>query len=158
MEKQDPQAFIHRAQQYEKGKGGFEQSGLKSLECQIKAAELGSADAFCGVALTCLRLDPKASLGLLQGLLEISAKKGCLLARDYLGKLESMAGNFDAATKHWKVAAQAGSQKSLDELMKVYQHGLMGKEELAAVLRSFQASNDAMKSKARDEFLRAKAE
>ena len=90
--------------------------------------------------------------------LEVSAKKGFYGAHEYLGKIEETRGNINTAIKHWKVAANAGSQDSLDMLMKAFKSKNFPKEDLAQVLRAFQASNEKTKSDARDEYLRAQAE
>ena len=50
-----------------------------------------------------------------------------------------------------KVAAGAGDQSAMNDLMKFYKLGLLPKEALDQSLRAFQASNDAMKSKDRDD-------
>ena len=52
--------------------------------------------------------------------------------------------------KHFKVAASAGDQVSMDHLMQMYRDKLLTKEELAQTLREFQTSNDATKSNVRD--------
>ena len=66
---------------------------------------------------------------------------------------EDKYGRTEVAIKHWKLAASAGSQKSLDELMKKYREGLLKKDELTQVLRDFKTSSDSMKSHERDEAL-----
>ena len=64
--------------------------------------------------------------------------------------MEAASGNVNTAIKHWKVAACAGSQDSVDRLMNAFKNNHFPKEELALVLRAFQASNDEVKSEARD--------
>ena len=86
--------------------------------------------------------------------LEIACKKGDVHFRESLAKWgEDKYGRTEIAIKHWKLAASAGSQKSLDELMKKYREGLLKKDELTQVLRDFKTSSDSMKSHERDEAL-----
>lgn len=59
--------------------------------------------------------------------------------------------------EHRKVAASAGCQRSMDTLMNLYRDKLLSKEELTQILRSYQASNDLMKSKERDDARAARA-
>lgn len=134
---------------------GVEKNAEKEFESRIKAAELGHPQSLGNIGMsyifTCLVvLQP---IG--KAFCEVAAKKGSLLHREYLAKFgEAKYGRIDVAIKHWKVAASAGRQKSLDELMKVYRNGGLKKEELTRVLREFQAAKDAVKSPDRDEHLR----
>ena len=78
--------------------------------------------------------------------LEIAAKKGNVLAHNMLAVDDTQ-----KSIKHRKVAASAGYQVSMDELMANYKDNLLSKEELTHTLRAFQTSNDLMKSKDRDD-------
>ena len=53
--------------------------------------------------------------------------------------------------KHWIIAATHGHDESMKELMTAFKHGLVSKEELAAVLRAHQAAVDSTKSQEREE-------
>ena len=108
MEHEDPKAFALMADQYCMGKGAVEVHFKKVLNLYIRAAELGCAEAYCNVA----------SKGFVTGWkaiswFEVSAKKGFYRAHEYLGEIEERSGNINTAIKHWKVAANAGSQYSL---------------------------------------------
>jgi len=61
--------------------------------------------------------------------------------------------------KHFKVAASAGDKESMDTLtlMKMYKDKLLSKENLTQALRAFQTSENAMKSKDRDDARAAKS-
>lgn len=137
---------------------GVKRSEEKAFELHIQAAEMGQGHSFGYIGLiywTCKWMYEPQS----RAFLEIAAKKGSISHREYLAKwAEAKNGQMDMAIKHWKVAACAGSQKSLDELMKIYREGGLEKEELSRVLREFQVSNDAVKSKDRDDFLRRRKE
>jgi len=58
--------------------------------------------------------------------------------------------------EHFKVAASAGDKESMDILMKMYKDKLLSKENLTQALRAFQTSENAMKSKDRDDARAAK--
>ena len=95
------------AHKYGTGECGVEEHAeWKSLKHLIRAAELGRAEAYCIVAGFVTGRKARAWL-------EVSAKKGFYKAHEYLGEIEETSGNINTAIKHWKVAANAGSQYSL---------------------------------------------
>ena len=51
----------------------------------------------------------------------------------------------------FKAAARLGNQESLDKVMKVYRAMKMSKNDIDEVIRAFQESTNATKSKDRDE-------
>ena len=153
MEHQDPMAFNMMAHKYGTGEGGVEVNDRKALDLSIRAAELGRAEAYYNVASKGFVIGSKA-----RAWFEVSAKKGFYQAHEHLGEVEETSGNINTAIKHWTVAANAGSQSALNMLMKAYRNSQFSKEELAQVLRDFQASNDETKGEARVDFRRAKAE
>lgn len=158
QQQREPEALRQLATRYLTG-DGVERSEEKAFELHIQAAEMGHGHSFGYLGLiykgTCQRaFEPQ-----FRAFLEIAAKKGSLSHREFLAKFgEAKYGRMNIAIKHWKVAASAGSQKSLDELMKVYREGGLEKEELSRILREFQVSNEAVKSKDRDDFLRRRKE
>ena len=81
---------------------------------------------------------------------EIAAKKGSWIAHDWLACFHLKNGNENECIEHMKVAASAGDQESMDDLMKVYKENRISKEDLTQTLRAYQASIDDMKSKDRD--------
>ena len=66
-------------------------------------------------------------------------------------------GNALKSIEHLKVAAGAGDQGAMDELMKAYKDKILSKEDLTQTLRTFQISSNEMKSMDRDK-ARAKRE
>ena len=150
MEHEDPIAFNEMARRHWMGKCGVEVNVRKALDLTIRAAELGMAEAYDVIS----RGFPSKA----RACLEVSAKKGLSVAHEHLGEIEETSGNINTAIKHWAVAANAGSQSALNMLMKAFKNNQLSKEGLAQVLRAFQASTDETKSKAREDFRRAKAE
>jgi len=84
-------------------------------------------------------------------LLEVAAKKESVMAHKYLADYHANNENIRECVQHLVVAASAGCQPAMDELMAKYKQKLIPKEDLTKTLRQFQASNDEMKSKDRDE-------
>lgn len=131
---------------------GVMQSDTKSLDMFIRAAELGVAQAFImigsiyeeGNAVTC---DRSKSLECHK----VAAKKGRIIAHNHLALFYERSGDIQISIKHLKVAACAGHQEAMDQLMKHYKNNLLPKEDLAQTLRAYQASSDLMKSTERDE-------
>ena len=100
-------------------------------------AELGNADAFTTIGyhyhrgIIVKQDDSKAF-----AYYEVGAKKGSVRG---------------TSIKHVEVVASAGDKDSMDELMAKYKAKLLSKDDLTKILRAFQASSNAMKSKDRDD-------
>ena len=98
---------------------------LKGLDCFIRAVELGSPEAcsFIGAiykegnGVRTVAVDKeRAAL-----FYRIGALRGCILARNLIGFSEYFdLGNHEIAIRHWKIAAEAGHQDSLNLLKKIY--------------------------------------
>ena len=84
--------------------------------------------------------------------LEVASKKGSILAHNLLALYEEeYIGNIDKSINHRKVAASAGHKEAMDTVMEAYKDKLLSKEDLTQTLRAFQASNDLLKNKDRDD-------
>lgn len=124
-----------------------------ALECFTKAVEFGN-DAGSHYYLAHMyhngdgvEKDEKKELYHL----EQAAIGGDADARHNLGCVENDRGRLDRAVKHWIIAANMGSDDSLEALKKFYREGLISKEDLASALRAHQAATDATKSPLREE-------
>jgi len=82
--------------------------------------------------------------------LEKAAIGGHPIARFNLGCIEGQNGRHERAIKHFIIAAAQGEDDSLGNLRKMYQNGLVSKEDLATALRAHKAAVDATKSLQRD--------
>ena len=105
------------------GGRGIAKDDLKALDCFIRAAELGSPEV-CGVIGQDYR---DGNLGLAvdterAALFErVGALRGHICARHNIGVSEYYnLGNHEIGIRHWKIAAEAGYQKSLDDLRKIF--------------------------------------
>ena len=118
----------------------------------IRAAELGFAPAFAMIGNVYAEGDlvPRDVSKTLE-YHEIAAKKGSIPSRINLALFHEKNSDIHNSIKHLKVTACAGHQESMDKLMQHYRNKSLSKEDLAQTLRAYQASNDLMKSKARDD-------
>ena len=101
---------------YWRGGRGIAKDDLKALDCYIRAAELGSGDA-------CVRIGTSYTEG--NGVAALFERAGALrgeiAARHNIGCSEyDTFGNHEIAIRHWKIAAEAGMQASLNELRRIY--------------------------------------
>jgi TPR repeat protein len=77
---------------------------------------------------------------------ELAAIGGNVLARNNLGCMEGQTGNIHRAMKHFLISARL----TLDTIKSGFRSGIVTKDEYANALRSYQKSQDEMKSEARD--------
>ena len=148
---------MHMGLEYQSG-GSVLQSDTRALEMYIRAAELGHNNAYALIA-HCYEQGSAVEEDLSKSIefLEVAAKKGSIYAHRRLAHFAVTVGmDLQKSYNHMKVAACAGCQKSMDNLMKVYKMKELPKEELAQTLRAFQASSNEMKSKDRDDARTAK--
>ena len=142
----NPEAMLQWGlEQYDKG------DYISAFEYYTRAAELGNADAHGELAD--LYLDGhgvEKDKGKEIYHLEEAAIGGLPRARYNLGCHEWNNGNIERAVKHWIIAANQGSDESIQLLMENFKRGLVKKEDLAAALRAQQAAVDATKSPQRE--------
>ena len=154
--KNDHEAFTLMGCRYQSGKYGLAKGDLKALDCYIRAVELGSpaacvhiADAYDegnGVAIN------KKRAALFE---RVGALRGEIVARHNIGCFEYLSGNHEIAIRHWKIAAEAGYQNSLNALRKIYNNEMSGKEfiskeEMDTISRSGHGAQMEVKSEERE--------
>ena len=159
MEKGNGDAFNQLAGFYAGGIDGFPQDMAKANELYLKAGELGCALAYYNLGNSYyygqgVTIDKKKA----RHYYELAAMRGSVKARNNLGVLDSEAGNYDRAMKHFIIAASVGFKFSLDSVKRGYMAGHVTKEQYANTLREYQKSQDEMKSDARDKALAARNE
>ena len=120
--KNDHIALMAMGDEYRWGRNGTTKDDLKALDCFIRAVELGSGAA-CAKIASCydqgwgVAVDKKRVV--LFG--KIGALRGDVVARHNVGCSEYYDfGNYEIAIHHWKIAAEAGLQESLNELREIY--------------------------------------
>ena len=95
---------------------------LKALDCWIRAVELGSAGACVGIG-RCYEEGNEIAVDMERVALfeRVGALRGDVTARNNIGWSEyDNFGNHAIAIRHWKIAAEAGYQDSLDALRTIY--------------------------------------
>ena len=131
---------------------------LKALDYFIRSVELGSPEACTrfaeyyhegnGVAVN------KEKVALFD---RIGALRGCTIARHNIGSSEYELGNHEIAIRHWKIAAEAGYQDSLNALRGIYNADgktpgkeFISKGEMDTVYRSGHDAQIEVKSEERE--------
>ena len=94
---------------------------LRGVDCWIRAAELGNARA-CGFLSVSYKRGDGVSVDKERTLLlyRVGTLRGDIISRHYLGSSEYGKGNHEVAIHHWKIAAEAGNQLSLDKLTYIF--------------------------------------
>ena len=125
---------------------------FKAFEYCKKAADLGVAEAHFHLAYMYNEDDGvEKNKGKAIYHHEEAAIGGHAMARFNLGACDWNNGDKERAVKHWIIAATQGQDESMKELMTVFKHGQLSKENLAATLRAHKAAVDATKSPQREE-------
>ena len=145
---------------YLAGEGGeTPKDDLKALDCFIRATELGSAETCAhigmgygegiGVAVDMERAVLFQRVGALRGEIVARHNIGCTEYYDF--------GNNKIAIRHWKIAAEAGYQPSLNALRKIYNadgkhpgKAFISKEYLESTYRACHEAQMEVKSEERE--------
>ena len=109
----------------QKGENGVVKDDLKALDYYIRAVELGSAVACSGIGKGYREGNGVAVNKERAALFEqMGALRGDIYARNNIGSLEyNNLGNHEIAIRHWKIAAEARLQESLNALKSIYNAG-----------------------------------
>lgn len=144
---------------YLKGKYEIAKDDLHALDCYIRAVELGSAGA-CDCIGACYDQGNGVSADKKRAALfdRIGALRGSIGAKYNIGCFEYYGlGNHETAIRHWKIAAEAGHQNSINLLRKIYNadgdmpgKGFISKEEMDTVYRSGHEAQMEVKSEERE--------
>ena len=156
--KNDDNALAVMGNVYRDGGLGKTKDDLKALDCYVRAVGLGSAEACVGIGKGYLRGNGVSVNKERAALFErVGALRGDIIARHNIGLSEYEPGNHEIAVRHWKIAAEAGSQLSLDALRSIYNADgkLPGKkfisnEEMDAIYRSGHDAQMEVKSEERE--------
>ena len=137
---------------YHQGTSCLPRDDAKAMEFTFKAAKLGSNNAYNNIGSSYMHGigGLERNLNKAKHYYELGSIGGDVTARHALGLVEMMLGNNDRAMKHWIIAANSGSNESLENVKRGYTQGHLTKDEFATCLRSHKASQDEMKSKQRD--------
>ena len=162
----DHDALFSLGVRYHTGKDETPKDDLKALDCFIRAVEFGSPVACCRIATFFHEGNGVAVDKERAALFErIGALRGDIRARDNIGYSEYYdLGNHEIGIRHWKIAAEGGSQYSLDYLKKIYNADgkkpgkeFISKEEMNAVYRSGHEAQMEVKTDEREKHCEDKA-
>jgi len=147
----DPIGICDLGYMHRDGELGLPRSYAKSLELWHRAAELGSADAYYGIASAYsngngVEVDKKKA----RHYCELAAMIGDAEARHNLGVMEWQAGNYDRALRHFMIAVKDGGVKALSNIKSMYSYGDVTRDDYTTALRSYQAYLNEIKSDQRD--------
>ena len=132
---------------------------LKALDCFIRAVELGSALA-CSSIANCYNKGNGVAANTERSALfvRVGALRGDVCARHQMGWDEYYVfGNHENGIRHWKIAAEAGGQSSLNELRGIYNADgkkpgkeFISKKEMDTVYRSGHEAQMEVKTEERE--------
>ena len=77
---------------------------------------------------------------------------GDVYSRHDLACVHANKGNFHLATKHFRLAAEAGHKVAVKQIWKLFSMGKLSKTDLEEILRAHQAACDEMDSEDRQKF------
>ena len=141
-----------------KGSYGVPKDDLKALDYLIRAVEFGSPGA-CSLIAAFYSGDHGISKDMERKYLFqiVGALRGCILARHNIGEVEYKSGNHEIGIRHWKIAAEAGSQPALDLLKRIYNADckppgkeFISKECMDSIYRVCHDAQKEVKSEARE--------
>ena len=145
---------------YRVGQFGTAKDHLKALHYLIQAVELGSPDA-CTRIGTSYALGKGVSVDREKSTLfrRAGALRGDVLGRNNIGCAEYFdLGNHEIGIRHWKIAAEAGLQDSLNNLRDIFNNvdgnmpgkEFIGKEEMDTIYRSGHDAQMEIKTEERE--------
>ena len=160
--KNDHRALTSMGDVYHNGQFGTAKDDLKALDCYIQAVELGSDLGCIKIGLS-YRKGNGVSVNKERATLfdRIGALRGDIVARHNIGNLEFKSDNLEVAIRHWKIAAEAGMQASIDMLKKIYNVNVkipgkqvISKECMNSLYRVCHDAQEEVKSEEREKHCR----
>ena len=136
---------------YYHGQLGLSQNQEKAKELLMRAAELGSSQAHYNLGII---YDDGGDLKKAKFHYEAAAMAGHEVARNNLGCMEFESGKQERAVKHWTIAASAGCFQSMHHLRKLYEKGIVSRDEIDSTLSDYNKSCAEVRSEARDSYIR----
>jgi tetratricopeptide (TPR) repeat protein len=152
VEANDAGATCQLGNFYYNGQLGLQQDEEKAIDLWKEAAKLGSNEAHFYLGM--IYDDEGGDLKKAKFHYEAAAMAGHEVARYNSGSLEANSGNMERAMKHWRIAALAGSYRALHDLIICFEKGLVSRESINSTLIAYNNSCVAVRSEARDAFVR----
>ena len=150
----DHTAFLLMGKAHRDAEYGIVKDDLKALDCWIRAVELGSPAACALIANKYHKGNGVAINKERAALFErIGAMRGEIATRHNIGCTEYNSGNHEIGIRHFKIAAEAGYQDSLNALRGIYNGNRPGKEFISKdfLESTYRACHDAQMEVASEE-------
>lgn len=167
MECNDPDAFDTMGGIYESGEHpGTPKNDIKALEMFVRAVELGCSTSCPFIAMFYRdgRVVPKNEAKM-KTYMQAAILYGDIKAHHNLGALEFKSDNFEAAVKHWRIAAEGGYELSAKMLKRIYNgkdqykrdlakrfESVLSDKDLEQVMQKFQEAQEEFKSEERAKY------
>ena len=148
----DAASIYFLANSYHRGLRGVKQNQTKAMELYIRAAKLGCSKAHDNLANV---HHEGGNMKKAKFHLEAAAMAGHEAARYDLGVVEAQSGNMERAIKHWTIAASGGDYTAMHHLITFFEKGPVSRESIDSTLTAYNSSCAEMRSKARDDSIRA---
>ena len=147
----DAHAFFRLGHYHNQGLKGLQQDRALALDLWNQAADLGNAKAYFNIGIAYhtgngVEMDEQKG----ERYFELAAMRGVDLARHNLGCTEEELGNVQRAMKHWMIAVESGSKKSLDRVQMLFVNGHATKDDYSKALRAYQSYLEEIRSDQRD--------
>ena len=151
----DADAMEFLASKYYFGRLGLKKDVVRAIELWTEAAELGSWKAHFELGRSYYNGDGVGQDKVKAvGHWQHAAMKGDASSRHGLGIAEFNAGNYHLAMKHFLISAKTGDKLSLDEIKRMFSHGVATKEQYAEAMKVYQEAVEETKSHQREEAIR----
>jgi hypothetical protein len=147
VEANDAASIYFLANDYYNGTNVLQQDQTKAMEHYVRAANLGYKKAHNNLA-SIYREGGYLKKAKFHS--EAAAMAGNEVARCIVGHMELQSGNMERAMKHWTIAASAGCYRSMQQLKKCFEKGLVTRESIDSTLIAYNNSCVEMRSAARD--------
>ena len=147
------------AEIYELGMHGLRKDQLKANDCWIRATELGSVNACANMASSFRKGTGGIPVDMNKFALfdKVAVIRGDVTSRHNMGVREYASGNHEDAIRHWKIAAEAGSQPSLNGLRDIFNSDgkfpgkeFISKGDLDNIYRAGHEAQEMVKSEERE--------
>ena len=137
---------------YQHGTLDYPRDRTKAFQLYLRAAELGKASAVKSVAYAYLNGNGvEKNLKKSKHYMELAAMGGDTDARRYLGDSEMKKGNFERATKHYKIASSFGDNDSVYQIEEYVKKGYVTKDNYEEAYELHQTYVESIRSDQRDE-------
>ena len=156
VEKKDPDAIYLLGNLYLGGELGLQKDVRKAIKLYTEAAALGSVEALFNLGSAY-----EQGEGVGQDRTKAvhfwskAAMQGHVESRYQLGYYETQKGNYNRAMKHLMITAKMGFKESVEAIKKMFMAGGATKEQYAEALKGYQDAVEEMKSRDRDEAVKA---